>query len=155
MDEKYLFEAITECRVFKTAKEMEIYRYAGRVGAQAHLDNMAALQPEMYESQIESTFMHSCYFKGACRQFSFIPICASGRNSSILHYGHAGAPNDRLMHDGDWLLMDMGTEYKCYACDITTVCPVNGKFSPEQRFIYETVLDMNRQCQKMMKLMLA
>lgn len=151
MDEKYLFEAITECRVFKTAKEMEIYRYAGRVGAQAHLDNMAALQPEMYESQIESTFMHSCYFKGACRQFSFIPICASGRNSSILHYGHAGAPNDRLMHDGDWLLMDMGTEYKCYACDITTVCPVNGKFSPEQRFIYETVLDMNRQCQKMMK----
>ena len=139
MDEKYLFEAITECRVFKTAKEMEIYRYAGRVGAQAHLDNMAALQPEMYESQIESTFMHSCYFKGACRQFSFIPICASGRNSSILHYGHAGAPNDRLMHDGDWLLMDMGTEYKCYACDITTVCPVNGKFTQRQLEIYQIV----------------
>lgn len=146
-----LFKAITECRVIKTPKEIEIYRYVCKIGAQAHLDNMAALEPEMYESQIESVFLHSNYFKGGCRHVSFIPICASGRNSSILHYGHAGAPNDRLMKDGDWLLMDMGSEYKCYACDITTVCPVNGHFTPEQKTIYETVLDMNRQCQRIMK----
>ena len=151
IDEEYLFKAIVECRVFKTAKEMEVYRYVAKIGSQAHLDNMRALEPEMYESQIESVFRHSNYFRGGCRLWSFIPICASGRNSSILHYGHAGAPNDRLMHDGEWLLMDMGSEYRCYACDITTTCPVNGKFSHEQKFIYETVLDMNRQCQKMMK----
>ena len=95
VDKKYLFEAITECRVIKTPKEMEIYRYCGRIGSQAHLDNMRAIEPEIYESQVESVFIHSNYFKGGCRQLSFIPICASGRNSSILHYGHAGAPNDR------------------------------------------------------------
>ena len=151
VEKAFLFNAITESRVFKTPKEMEIYRYVAKIGSQAHLDNMRAIEPEMYESQIESVFRHSNYFKGGCRELSFIPICASGRNSSILHYGHAGAPNDRQMHDGEWLLMDMGSEYKCYACDITTTCPVNGKFNDKQRFIYETVLDMNRQCQKMMK----
>ncbi|VDN09260.1 unnamed protein product [Dibothriocephalus latus] len=57
-----------------------------------------------------------------------------------MHYGHAGAPNERLIRDGDMCLFDMGGEYYCYCSDITCSYPVNGKFTADQRLIYEAVL---------------
>jgi Xaa-Pro aminopeptidase len=63
-------------------------------------------------------------------------IVAAGRNSCILHYQQ----NDALLKDGDLVLIDAGCEIDCYASDITRTWPVNGKFSPEQKAIYEMVL---------------
>ena len=68
----------------------------------------------------------------------------SGINSAVLHYGHAGAPNDKKIAESDLCLFDMGGEYYCYASDITCTFPANGKFTPEQRFVYEAVLKANR-----------
>ena len=68
----------------------------------------------------------------------------SGSNSSILHYGHAGAPNDKVIRDGDMCLFDMGGEYCCYASDITCSFPANGKFTDNQKVIYNAVLKANR-----------
>jgi hypothetical protein len=48
-----------------------------------------------------SLFLHHCYFNGGCRHSSYTCICASGCNSAVLHYGHAGAPNSRVIKDGD------------------------------------------------------
>lgn len=71
---------------------------------------------------------------------SYTCICGSGENGSILHYGHAAAPNDKTVHDGDMLLFDMGANYFGYCADITCSFPANGKFTEDQRFIYNAVL---------------
>uniref|UniRef100_A0A8B9KDI2 Xaa-Pro dipeptidase n=1 Tax=Astyanax mexicanus TaxID=7994 RepID=A0A8B9KDI2_ASTMX len=68
----------------------------------------------------------------------------SGNNSSVLHYGHTGAPNDKTIEDGDMCLFDMGGEYYCYTSDITCSFPANGKFTPDQKAIYEAVLKSSR-----------
>lgn len=69
---------------------------------------------------------------------------SSGDNASVLHYGHAAAANDKKINAEDLCLFDMGGEYYCYASDITTTFPANGKFTSKQKFMYETVLKANR-----------
>lgn len=71
---------------------------------------------------------------------SYTCICGTGPNSNILHYGHAGRPNSRLLTSSDIALLDMGAEYHCYASDITCSFPVSGSFTDEQRSVYEAVL---------------
>ncbi|KAJ7421528.1 hypothetical protein WISP_42039 [Willisornis vidua] len=75
----------------------------------------------------------------------------SGDNSSVLHYGHAGAPNDRTIEDGDLCLFDMGGEYYCYGSDITCTFPANGRFTADQRAVYEAVLKASRAVMRAVK----
>ncbi|KAL6053631.1 hypothetical protein STEG23_018864, partial [Scotinomys teguina] len=75
----------------------------------------------------------------------------SGENAAVLHYGHAGAPNDRTIKDGDMCLFDMGGEYYCFASDITCSFPANGKFTEDQKAIYEAVLKSCRTVMSTMK----
>jgi Xaa-Pro dipeptidase len=82
---------------------------------------------------------HWCYYHGAARHTSYTCICASGHNGSVLHYGHAGEPNSKVIADGSMCVFDMGGEYKCYGADITCSFPANGKFNDDQKFIYEAV----------------
>ena len=62
----------------------------------------------------------------------------------MLHYGHASAPNDKIINDGDMCLYDMGAEYYCFASDITCSFPANGKFTPKQKAVYNSVLASSR-----------
>lgn len=90
---------------------------------------MKFIRPGKLEYQAESEFLNHCYSIGGCRHASYTCICGSGDNSSILHYGHAGAPNEKAIEDGDMLLFDMGANYFGYAADITCSFPANGKFT--------------------------
>uniref|UniRef100_UPI00358FFB0E xaa-Pro dipeptidase n=1 Tax=Myxine glutinosa TaxID=7769 RepID=UPI00358FFB0E len=144
VDNTSLHPEIVECRLIKTDMELEVIRYTNRISSEAHKEVMKAVRPGMYEYELESLFQHFCYSRGGMRHVSYTCICASGHNSSILHYGHAGAPNDRRLRDGDMCLFDMGGEYCCYASDITCSFPVNGMFTSDQRAIYEAVLKASR-----------
>lgn len=144
VDSKILHPEIAECRVFKTPQELEVMRYVNRVSSEAHKEVMKRVRPGMAEFEIESLFRHFCYSQGGCRHMSYTCIGASGHNCATLHYGHAGAPNDKKIHDGDLCLFDMGGEYYCYTSDITCSFPANGKFTDDQRNIYEAVYKASR-----------
>eukprot|EP00532_Pseudo-nitzschia_australis_P006145 CAMPEP_0168162824 /NCGR_PEP_ID=MMETSP0139_2-20121125/36_1 /TAXON_ID=44445 /ORGANISM="Pseudo-nitzschia australis, Strain 10249 10 AB" /LENGTH=604 /DNA_ID=CAMNT_0008079653 /DNA_START=34 /DNA_END=1848 /DNA_ORIENTATION=- len=135
-----LFASMAETRVFKTKAEIELMRYTNWVSSMAHVEVMRSCQVGMMEYQLESLFQHYTYTHGGCRHMSYTCICACGPNPAILHYGHAGRPNDRELCDGDMTLLDMGAEYHCYASDITCSFPVNGKFTDSQLLVYNAVL---------------
>lgn len=88
-----------------------------------------SFRPGSLEYQSEAAFLQYAYSVGGCRHVSYTCICASGSNSSILHYGHASAPNDKLIRDGDMCMYDMGANYFGYAADITCSFPANGTFT--------------------------
>uniref|UniRef100_A0A7S2SQ72 Xaa-Pro dipeptidase n=1 Tax=Mucochytrium quahogii TaxID=96639 RepID=A0A7S2SQ72_9STRA len=140
VDNGLLYNVLVECRVIKTERELALLRHINKISSQAHCWTMNQAQPGMREFQLESLFQHWGYFRGGCRHQSYTNICACGSSGSILHYGHAGAPNDEVVEDGDMALLDMGAEYKEYSSDITCSFPVNGKFTDDQKLIYETVL---------------
>uniref|UniRef100_A0A8C9R7Y3 Xaa-Pro dipeptidase n=1 Tax=Scleropages formosus TaxID=113540 RepID=A0A8C9R7Y3_SCLFO len=139
-----LHPVIVECRLIKTDMELEVLRYTNRISSEAHKEVMRNMQPGKMEYEMESLFQHYCYAHGGMRHTSYTCICGSGNNSSILHYGHAGAPNDKVITDGDMCLFDMGGEYYCYTSDITCSFPANGKFTEDQKVIYEAVLKSSR-----------
>jgi Xaa-Pro dipeptidase len=151
VDRGKLFREMVECRVVKSKEEVETMRYAAETSAKAHMACMRVCRPGMFEYQLEATFLHHIYFHGGCRYTPYGNICGSGPNSAVLHYGHAGAPNDRKMLDGDLVLLDMGAEYHGYDGDLTVTFPVNGKFTQDQRDVYETVLAMQRAVEASMK----
>ncbi|XP_044126659.1 xaa-Pro dipeptidase isoform X2 [Bufo gargarizans] len=117
-----------------------VCREASFEGISRFTVNNTLLHPEI----VECVFLNYCYARGGMRHSSYTCICGSGDNSSILHYGHAGAPNDKTLMDGDMCLFDMGGEYYCYGSDITCSFPANGKFTADQRAIYEAVLKSSR-----------
>lgn len=96
-----LHPEIVECRVFKTDMELEVLRYTNRISSEAHREVMKAVKVGMKEYEMESLFQHYCYSRGGMRHTSYTCICCSGENAAVLHYGHAGAPNDRTIKDGD------------------------------------------------------
>jgi len=147
----YLFKALAECRVCKTFTELDLMRYVSWITSVAHVEVMREAKPGMMEWQLESRFLFHCSFHGGCRHSAYTCICACGPNSAVLHYGHAGAPNDRQLQDGQIALLDMGAEYRCYCSDITCSYPVSGKFSTDQRMAFDAVLEAQRQIFACMK----
>jgi len=140
VESEVLHQTMIQLRAVKTPAELEVMRYVCKVSSEAHVELMKKVKPGMYEYQAESLFMHHCYFYGGHRHVGYTCICGAGTNAAVLHYGHAGAPNDAPISDGDMLLFDMGGEYARYGADITCSYPANGKFSEQQKTIYNIVL---------------
>ena len=127
---------VHEMRLFKSAEEIEIMRRAGEISALAHTRAMQTCKPGMFEYQLEGEIHHEFNRHGA-RFPSYNTIVGAGENGCILHY----TENESVMRDGDLVLIDAGCEYMGYAGDITRTFPVNGKFSPAQREVYDIVLE--------------
>jgi Xaa-Pro aminopeptidase len=90
----------------------------------------------LYEYELEAEIQHE-FLKSGCPAPAYNSIIGSGANACILHY----VENNKAMQDGDLVLIDAGGELDHYAADITRTFPVNGKFSPEQKAVYQLVLD--------------
>ena len=110
-------------------------RKAVKIAVSAHRRAMAFVAPGMYEYEVEAEYMHE--FRRHAASWSYTPIVGTGANACTLHY----VDNNAQLADGDLLLIDAGCEYDYYASDITRSIPVNGRFSPEQRAVYEIVLE--------------
>lgn len=151
VNDSIVHPALVLARSTKTAKELDLMRFVNKKSSEAHIDVMKTMRPGMSEYQVEATFNHSCHMNCGARFHAYTCICGSGNNGSVLHYGHAGAPNDKELEDGDMMLNDMGCEFHCYVSDITCTFPVNGKFTSDQKFIYESVLYSHDAALKMIK----
>ena len=112
---------------------------AGNITAMALTNVMKECKPAMYEFEMEAV-IEGTFLEYGSAMPGFNSIVGSGPNSTTLHY----ESNNGLMEDGDLLLMDVGAEYGYYTADITRTIPVNGKFSAEQRKIYQLVLESQK-----------
>ena len=124
-----------DMRLFKSAAELRIMKEAGEISARAHTRAMRFCRPGVYEYQLEAEIQHEFAMAGA-RFPAYSSIVGSGKNGCILHY----VENSDQVKDGDLVLIDAGCEYQHYAADITRTFPANGRFSGEQRALYEVVL---------------
>jgi Xaa-Pro aminopeptidase len=122
-------------RLFKTPSEIEIMREAGRLTAAGHRRAMEITAPGVREYQVEAAMEYVWRLRGSARN-AYPSIVGSGPNACILHY-RAG---DRVMGEGELVLVDAGCEKAYYAADVTRTWPVSGQFTPEQREIYALVL---------------
>jgi Xaa-Pro aminopeptidase len=129
-----LSHLLHDLRLYKSRSELRVMRKAARIAADAHVRAMRAVRPGMNEHEIEAELLHAFRREGAVP--SYEPIVGGGANACVLHY----RANNALLRDGDLLLIDAGAEYQCYASDITRTFPVNGRYSPEQRALYDIVL---------------
>jgi len=127
-----------EQRLLKSRHEAKLMEKAARISARAHVRAMEICKPGMREYQLEAEMLHEFYRSGS-RHPAYNSIVASGVNACILHYD----TNEDEIQDGDLILIDAGCEFAHYASDITRTFPANGKFSVEQKAIYEIVLKAN------------
>jgi len=122
-------------RQVKEPLEVEQMRRAAQIAAEAHNLARAIAQPGLYEYEVQAAIEHLFLKQGAT--IAYPSIVASGGNSCILHY----IDNQRQMQAGDLLLIDAGCSIGYYNSDITRTFPISGKFTPEQKAIYEIVLE--------------
>ena len=125
-----------DMRLYKSAAEVRVMQAAADISAEAHVRAMQACRPGMYEYQLEAELQYT-FMRHGSRAPAYASIVAAGRNACILHY----TENTSQIRDGDLILIDAGCELDCYASDITRTFPASGRFSPEQRAIYDIVLE--------------
>ncbi len=124
-----------DMRLFKSKAEIALMQEAADMTAKAHMRAMEVCRPGMMEFQLEAELLHE-FGRHGSRFPAYSSIVGGGANGCILHY----VENDAELKDGDLVLIDAGAEYQHYASDITRTFPVSGKFSPEQRALYDLVL---------------
>ncbi|MES2503120.1 MAG: aminopeptidase P N-terminal domain-containing protein [Pseudomonadota bacterium] len=128
-------QLVDKQRLIKTPFEIDLMRRSANIAAAAHNRAMQMTRPSQKEYEIEAEFLHEFYRNGA-QSPAYTSIVAGGANACTLHYN----ANNCALNDGDLLLIDAGCELDGYASDITRTFPVNGKFSPAQRDLYDLVL---------------
>ena len=141
MELRDITPVIDELRAIKTAAEIDVLRRNGRLSAEAVRQAMLATRPGLFEYEIEAAAM-SVVLKGGAKGAAYAPIVGSGPNSCILHYDK----NSRRVEAGDVVLMDFGADLDHLAMDITRTWPASGRFTPEQKDVYLTALEVQKAC---------
>jgi Xaa-Pro aminopeptidase len=130
-----------EMRLRKSDAELATMRRAAEITKEAHLRAMHFTRPGMHEYEIDAELLH-VFRKHGSERPAYESIVGSGPNATILHY-RAG---NRVLNEGELVLIDAGCELDYYASDVTRTFPVSGKFSDEQRAVYEVVLHAQKEC---------
>jgi len=139
-------QQVTAQRGRKSAAELDLLRTAARISAMAHTEVLHAIAPEMNEFEIQSLAEYVFRKHGADGP-AYGSIVGSGPNSTTLHYNR----DDRFMHAGEVLNMDMAAYYGGYAADLTRTVPVSGKFSDAQKDLYRIVYDAQQAAERQVK----
>ena len=128
-------ELIAELRLIKDSGELSLLRKATDATIAAHRAAMRAVRPGSSENEIAGLIEYE-FRRNGCESPAFSSIVGSGLNATVLHY----SANNGTMRDGDVVVIDIGAECGMYASDVTRTLPVNGRFTPRQREIYNIVL---------------
>lgn len=126
---------LADMRIIKSAAELNLMRQAAAISVAAHKRAMRFTKPGKFEYQVAAEIHHEFAMHGALSP-AYGTICGGGENACILHY----TENESELRDGDLLLIDAGAEFAGYAGDITRTFPINGRFSAEQKALYNVVL---------------
>jgi Xaa-Pro aminopeptidase len=129
-------EILHQMRLIKTAEDLQLLGRAIDITCEGHLAAMRALRPGMRECEIEALLRY-VFRKNGSPRCGYPPIVASGTNALVLHY----TSNDKIIRDGELLLIDAGAEFGYYTGDVTRTIPACGRFTREQIRLYELVLE--------------
>src|SRR5206468_12974990 len=126
---------LASLRTRKDSGEIDHIRKATEASVAAHLAAMHLMKPGITEREVSAVVQYE-WGKRGCERPAYAPIVGSGFYSTVLHY----LQDSHTMQTGDVVVMDVAGEYSMYASDITRTAPINGKFTPRQREIYDIVL---------------
>jgi Xaa-Pro aminopeptidase len=136
IDTKTLRTLMGSLREVKTADEMVLLTKAIRISAMGQIEIMKAMKPNMSETEIQG--IHEYVYKKYGSEYEGYPsIVGAGNNGCVLHY----VENNKTNVEGDLVLMDLGAEYHGYTADVTRTIPASGKFTAEQKAIYDIVYE--------------
>lgn len=142
-----LFEKFTtDLRGVKTPEELVLLKKSVEISSLAHAEAMRAVKPQMGEQELEGIMLYVHKHYGA-EDEGYPPIVGAGANSCILHYEE----NSATKVNNQLVLMDVGAEYHGYSADVTRTFPANGKFTDEQKAIYQIVYDAQEEVFKLCK----
>ena len=134
-----------ELRFIKSEIEIELMKHACDITEKGLRRILPIIKPGIMEYQIEAELMHE-FLSNRSAGFAYQPIIGSGVDSCVLHY----IDNNKMCKDGDVLLMDFGAEYANYASDLTRCIPVNGRFTDRQKEVYNAVLHVKNEAEKLL-----
>ena len=143
---KRLGPIMAELRAVKHEIEIEVIKKACGITRDAFIRVLQFMKPGVKEFEIEAEIIHEFIRQGA-NGHAYSPIIASGKNACVLHY----VDNNQVCKEGDLVLMDFGAEYANYASDMTRTIPINGKFSPRQKEVYNATLFVMNQAKELLR----
>lgn len=132
-------------RSIKEAVELELMQRACKITEAGVRRLLAFIKPGVWEYEIEAELAHE-FLRNRSKGFAYTPIVASGKNACVLHY----IENNQQCQDGDVILLDVGAEYANYSSDLTRCLPVNGRFTARQKAVYNAVLHVKNEAQKLL-----
>jgi Xaa-Pro aminopeptidase len=128
-------------RKYKSPAELASMRQTARIGVQAHNALIASTRPGIAERALAAVFEFVCK-KGGAQDLAYDTIIMSGKNHAYGHYHQY----DRVLNDGDFVILDAAPDYENYHVDISTTFPASGTFSPRQKELYEMALGVHEVC---------
>jgi Xaa-Pro aminopeptidase len=123
---------IWELRTIKSPAEIEVMRRAARIGVKAISEVIKATRPGMNEYELSALYNYIAEKEGA-QDLAYYIVMSSGENHPYVHY----YKHDRLLQDGDFIVLDIGPDFHYYDTDITVSYPANGRFTARQKELYE------------------
>ena len=132
-------------RSIKHNLEIELMQRACKITEAGVRRLLGFIKPGVWEYEIEAELAHE-FLRNRSKGFAYTPIVASGKNACVLHY----IENNQQCKEGDVILLDVGAEYANYSSDLTRCIPVNGKFTTRQKAVYNAVLHVKKEAEKLL-----